>query len=84
MPERKPFLTFVCECCNADNGVHSVVVKGKTVYFTYSRRFGPLVTDAIGDPLKKQPISEKHPFWGPFNAWLARYDKENPRAPTDL
>jgi hypothetical protein len=60
---------------------HYVVVKGKRVYFTFGYRFGPLVTNGFGDPLPRQPISERHPFWTPFSAWLKRYMKTNPPPP---
>lgn len=59
-------------------GIQSVQVQGKTVYFDFSYRFGPLVTDKEGTPLKKQPIAESHPFWRPFNVWLEEHKKTNP------
>ena len=61
------------EKANPGPGVHYVMVKGDVVYFTFSERFGPWMTDRLGDPLKKQPISERHPFWAPFEAWLAAH-----------
>jgi hypothetical protein len=56
----------------------TVVVNGKVVHFDFDRRFGPLLTDAHGEPLKRQPVSENHPFWAPFNAWLAVWLNANP------
>lgn len=60
------------------DGVHQVSVRGKTVYFTFGYRFGPLITDYIGEPLKPQPVSENHPFWAPFKMWLDEYGKTHP------
>lgn len=56
-------------------GVHYVTVKSKVVYFTFNERFGPLVTDRIGDPLETQPVHENHPFWLPFTAWLSNHNR---------
>ncbi len=50
------------------------VSDGRRKYrFEFSEMFGPTLINERGDPLKVQPISETHPFWRPFNAWLADY-----------
>jgi hypothetical protein len=59
--------------------IHSVIVRGKTVYFTFSDRFGPFLTDKDGEDLARQPVSDRHPFWEPFNAWLADWRKAHPK-----
>lgn len=58
----------------------TVLVNGKTVYFDFSRHSGPLLTDKDGEPLKRQPMSPNHPFWGPFNKWLEAWLAEHPEA----
>lgn len=60
-----------------DTATQSVMVKGKPVYFDFDRRFGPLITDKRGEPLKRQP-GERDPFWPPFNIWLAKWLTANP------
>lgn len=57
---------------------HFVMVNGKRVYFSFGYRFGPLITDALGEPVKRQITSESHPFWAPFEKWLDAYKKTNP------
>lgn len=59
----------------------TVIVKGETVHFDFDERFGPLVTDKAGEPLARQPISERHPFWRPFKVWLVAYRAAKPPAP---
>lgn len=60
---------------------HRIVVKGRSVFFTFSDRFGPLLTDGFGNPTKYQPASERAAFWTPFEAWLAEHRKANPSPP---
>ena len=56
--------------------------------FEFSDRFGPVLLDKDGEPLRRQPISPRHPFWKPFNAWLSQGKRvangvaihQNPRA----
>lgn len=50
-----------------------VIVGGKRAYFDFDEQFGPLVVDPLGEPMKRQPIHEHHPFWAPFEAWLKGY-----------
>ena len=39
-------------------------------WFEFSERFGPLVLRASDlQPADRQPVSERDPFWAPFNAW---------------
>jgi hypothetical protein len=64
--------------CGPEAVGQTVQVKGATVYFDFDHRFGPLLTDREGEPLKRQPISARDPFWPPFNAWVAEYHKTNP------
>lgn len=46
---------------------------GKHSYlFEFSDRFGPVLVDMFGEPREHQPVSESHPFWKPFELWLAR------------
>lgn len=70
-----------CRCCLGPDAHHKVVVKGKEVMFDFSRMFGPLLVDEEGTPLEKQPISERHPFWKPFNAWMVEWNEQNPERP---
>lgn len=58
----------------------SVMLPGRKrrTWFEFSWRFGPVLVDMRGDPIEKQPIAEDHPFWEPFNAWLAEYEKKHP------
>jgi hypothetical protein len=49
--------------------------KGKEWSFEFSDRFGPILLNKDGEPRALQPISPKHPFWRPFNAWLAQGKK---------
>lgn len=65
---------MICSCNIPRDG--QVQVNGKTVRFEYTRIFGPLLVDRRGEPLKRQPIAENHPFWAPFNEWLAQHHKE--------
>lgn len=71
-------------CSFVDRADQVVMVRGRKVRFDFSELFGPLLLDDEGNPLKKQPISERDPFWPPFNAWLAEYRKVEPRAPPPL
>lgn len=64
-----------------DELAQTVQVNGKTVHFDFDRRFGPLLTDSEGEPLKRQPTSDRHPFWAPFKVWLAEWEKRNPPIP---
>lgn len=45
---------------------------GKLYHFEFHEMFGPTLTDANGNILKRQPISGNHPFWKPFNVWLSQ------------
>ena len=38
--------------------------------FEFSDMFGPTVLKQNGDPHRIQPISEKDPFWVPFQLWI--------------
>ncbi len=62
-------------CC-VDSFVDAVdsvrAANGKTYYFEFSWMFGPTLTDRKGNISKVQPMSENHPFWKPFNAWLEK------------
>lgn len=67
-------LTFICDCCGGGSRTEAeVVVRGRKVRFEFTQRFGPVVLDRYGDPKEKQPITENHPFWKPFNTWLAAH-----------
>lgn len=68
----------ICTFCDAADQV--ITVRGKKVRFDFSERFGPLVLDDEGNPLKKQPISERDPFWEPFNAWLGAWTRQRQSA----
>lgn len=57
---------------------HRIKVGNRVVYFTFGYRFGPLITDGFGQPMKGQPTSENSTFWTPFEAWLAEHMKTNP------
>lgn len=60
-------------------GAVAEVTDGRRKYrFEFSEMFGPTLINQRGDPLKVQPVSERHPFWRPFNAWLADYRKSKP------
>lgn len=50
-----------------------VRVSGKYWFFDFDQRFGPLVVDKDGEPTDAQPIGDDHPFWKPFEVWLAGY-----------
>lgn len=64
-----------------DAAAQEILVKGKTVRFDFSRRFGPLLVDDEGRELDHQPVSERDPFWPPFRIWLAKWTRENPEPP---
>jgi hypothetical protein len=66
--------------CGPDAPTQSVIVNGKSVYFDFDRRFGPLVTNKRGEPLARQP-GQGNAFWGPFNRWLADWLAKNPEPP---
>lgn len=53
-------------------GPFTIRDKGKEWSFEFSDRFGPLLLGHNGEPLERQPVSPRHPFWRPFNAWLAQ------------
>lgn len=55
----------------------TVQVNGRAVHFDFDWRFGPLVTDAEGEPLNRQP-GKHSPFWGAFEAWLKVYKATYP------
>lgn len=42
---------------------------GKVYHFEFHEMFGPTLTDAKGNVLKRQPINANHPFWKPFEVW---------------
>lgn len=44
---------------------------GKLWRWDFGEYMGPTFLGKNGDPLKNQPMSEKHPAWEPFNRWLA-------------
>jgi hypothetical protein len=52
-----------------------VVVDGKRVYFDFDEHGGPLVVDPRGEPVRRQPVREDDPFWGPFQAWFSGYEE---------
>lgn len=58
-----------------DGPRHSVVVSGRTVYFTWSEMFGPCPETYDGRP---RDLPHNHPFWGAATAWNRRRAKENP------
>lgn len=68
-------LTFICDCCVPGHPrvFTHVMVGRRKVYFEFTQVFGPLITDRHGEPLDDQPVLEDHPFWKPFNAWLAAH-----------
>jgi len=53
---------------------------GKVWRWEFTSLFGPLFVDKKGEPLKRQPISSRHPAWKPFEAWhkgFQRYREHN-------
>ena len=48
---------------------HQIITGGKTYYFTFSDRFGPLMETKTGREAEL-PIRATHPFWIAFNMWL--------------
>jgi len=69
----------MCFLCGFPDTSAEVMVAGKKVRFEFSDNFGPVIIDQHGVPLEHQPVSERHPFWAPFNAWLSDYRKTHPR-----
>lgn len=50
--------------------VHRVRVGKRYWHFTFSDRWGPLLTDEWGEPVDNMPLAdEEHPFWEAFEAW---------------
>lgn len=64
--------------CSFTNAVAEVSDGRRKYRFEFSEMFGPTLIGKDGDPLKNQPMRENHPFWRPFNAWLAEYRKPRP------
>lgn len=77
---------YVVRCHGPEACQRRVKVRGRWQWFDFDERFGPLLTDRHGEPLKAQPITENHAFWKPFEAWLRTYEqdkwrKANPQGP---
>ncbi|MEM6500069.1 MAG: hypothetical protein AAF709_25595 [Pseudomonadota bacterium] len=43
---------------------------GKEWRFEFSVMFGPSLLTKQGEVAVRQPISDRHPFWDPFNRWM--------------
>lgn len=64
----------------AKRDVHRVRVGRRYMHFTFSDRWGPLLTDEWGEPVSNMPLAdEEHPFWTPFETWLAARDGASSR-----
>lgn len=62
-------------------GVHRVRVGKRYWYFTFSDRWGPLLTDEWAEPVDNTPLAdEEHPFWDAFEAWLSSGAHDAPRS----
>lgn len=61
----------LCICCLPTDFGEGVDRNGRLWRWEFSEMFGPLFVDKKGDPLRVQPISEKHAAWQPFEHWLA-------------
>jgi hypothetical protein len=48
---------------------------GRRWRWDFSEMFGPLFVDAKGEPLKVQPMSERHAAWEPFNKWYKEFSQ---------
>lgn len=59
-------------CCFTTHQGEGVDRNGKRWRWDFSEMFGPTFLDHRGEPLTRQPMSERHPAWAPFNAWLAQ------------
>jgi hypothetical protein len=59
--------------CSFYNAEGSAKIGNRTWRWEFSDQFGPLFVDDRGVPLKDQQLSERHPVWRHFEAWLAKY-----------
>lgn len=50
-------------------GPYTLRIGKRRYYFTDSDMFGPLLESKHGRILDAQPVSESHPFWGPYYMW---------------
>lgn len=65
---------YAIRICSFVDTVAEVSDGRRNYRFEFSRMFGPTLIDKRGNVLKNQPVSESHPFWRPFNAWLEQYN----------
>lgn len=50
-------------------GPYVIVAGGKTYYFEDSKRFGPMLVDAKGEPINDL-IPSRSPFWKAWQRWV--------------
>jgi hypothetical protein len=75
----KNAVIHVCSFVDAEGS--GVDRNGKLWRWEFHEYCGPLFLKKNGDPLKNQPMTETHPAWTPFEAWLKDYlaKKKEPR-----
>ena len=49
-------------------------VNGKVWRWEFNPMFGPTFLNIKKKPLKRQPISENHPAWKPFEKWESAHN----------
>ena len=54
---------------------------GKVWTWEFNPMFGPMFVKKDGEPMARQPM-EKHPAWGPFEAWLQSWLNSEPKEGT--
>lgn len=63
--------------CGPDAEGSGVDRNGKLWRWDFHEYCGPLFLKKNGDPLKNQPMTENHPAWAPFEAWLRDRSKSS-------
>jgi hypothetical protein len=63
---------YCLECSHAYFFGEGKDKNGKLWRWDFNKYFGPLFVKSNREALKKQPISETHPAWTPFERWYKR------------
>jgi hypothetical protein len=59
--------------CSFYEATGECLIGNRTWRWEFSSMFGPLFVDGRGVPLKDQQLSERHPVWPHFEAWLKKH-----------
>lgn len=57
--------------CILIDPMYVIDVNGKDMQFEWNDRLGPTILKKSGEPRKRRPPRESHPFWVSLGKWIA-------------